>query len=623
MSQWPVTTCGPQLQSLDMAEPRDTARLVADTPTAKRSLSYTETDDHQFSREVNSHKLYRAGLSSGCCHFEDTHALRMIVAWMATVAVVVFVALVVEIITREEVVGTGDVVTDHPNCSLIALATLREGGNAVDAAVAAGLCLAVTVPDRAGLGGGGVMLVHQLRTNSSTIIDFQDVSPSGLPIQNYQSNFKISAAGRDSVGVPGLVAGLHHAHQQYGSQAVKVSCCSWNDLVRKTLPLLSLGFSPESWWDDIPLEKMGPQIKKFITERGYSNPNSENTVKMRETFGSLLDHDPVKSFYSGAVARRFQADTEGHLTRADMANYTVLERKALRVSVGDYDVITSPTPTSGPELIAVLNAIQRIIGNDSIQAFDTDNYVEKMRNVLENVHRQQRLLGDPVSDSVHQNDENYKPTGDRMENLISKENVAKWMSERSRRQAQLEGRGERLPAATVVTVMDQKDVYVSMILSLNSLFGSRMFSDGILLNNALNAFEAPVEGPSETSSNELYEGLRSLTRSAPVVAVNTAGACRTRIVTGGSLAEQVAQVLGPVLIGDYGDYKRILDESRLLVVDDSVQVQEKKSDDFLSKQDIPKKSAIYWSKINLLEKNQDTISGHSEAGGETWATLRS
>ena len=109
----------------------------------------------------------------GCCHWEDTHALRMIVAWMATVAVVVFVALVVEIITQDHLVETGDVVTDHPNCSQIALDILKEGGNAVDAAVAAGLCLSVTVPDRAGLGGGGVMMIHQLRSNTSTVIDFQ------------------------------------------------------------------------------------------------------------------------------------------------------------------------------------------------------------------------------------------------------------------------------------------------------------------------------------------------------------------------------------------------------------------------------------------------------------------
>ena len=97
----------------------------------------------------------------------------MIVAWMATVAVVVFVALVVEIITQDHLVETGDVVTDHPNCSQIALDILKEGGNAVDAAVAAGFCLSVTVPDRAGLGGGGVMMIHQLRSNTSTVIDFQ------------------------------------------------------------------------------------------------------------------------------------------------------------------------------------------------------------------------------------------------------------------------------------------------------------------------------------------------------------------------------------------------------------------------------------------------------------------
>ena len=83
-------------------------------------------------------------------------ALRMIVAWMATVAIVVFVALVVEIITTSHSVTVGDIVTDHPNCSQIGADVLRDGGNAVDAAVAAGLCLSVALPSRAGLGGGGI-----------------------------------------------------------------------------------------------------------------------------------------------------------------------------------------------------------------------------------------------------------------------------------------------------------------------------------------------------------------------------------------------------------------------------------------------------------------------------------
>ena len=94
-------------------------------------------------------------------------------AWMATVGIVVFVALVVEIITTTHTVRVGDVVTDHPNCSQIGIEILQDGGNAVDAAVAAGLCLTVTTPSRAGLGGGGVMLVHQLRNNKTVVIDFQ------------------------------------------------------------------------------------------------------------------------------------------------------------------------------------------------------------------------------------------------------------------------------------------------------------------------------------------------------------------------------------------------------------------------------------------------------------------
>ena len=422
--------------------------------------------------------------------------------------------------------------------------------------------------------------------------------------------------------MPGLVAGLHYAQHKYGSQAVKINCCGWNDLISRTVHLLSQGFSGEDWWGEhLQQANISPGLQQFIKAQGYSQKDSELNNKMQRTLSSLLGQgqDPLVSFYQGQMASVLSTETK--LSRSDLANYTVVERPALRGQVGEYDIITSPSPSSGPEMIAILNAIETIIGNNSLHGFDTKNYVEKLKNVLENVHQQQRLLGDPGADSLHQSEENYIKTADRMKNLISKENVGKWISERTRPQLQSDG-SSSLPSGTVVTVMDNQDIYVSMILSLNSPFGSQEVSKaGFLLNNALNGFEPPVQQPGDPSSNELYEGLRPLSRSAPVVAVNRVRACKTRIVMGG-MAELVAQVLGHVIVGNFWDHKRILDESRLLIVNNTVVVQEKSKQDFLSKQDIPKKSSLSWGKINMLEKNQDTVSGHSEGARDGWKTLK-
>merc|ERR1719510_780947 len=118
-------------------------------------------------------------------------------------------------------------------------------------------------------------MVHQLRSNTSTVIDFQAVSPSGLHIQDYQSNFQISQSGPESVGVPGLVAGLHYAQQKYGSQAVKINCCGWNDLISRTVHLLSEGFTGETWWaQHLQQANITPDLRKFIQARGYSQQDS-------------------------------------------------------------------------------------------------------------------------------------------------------------------------------------------------------------------------------------------------------------------------------------------------------------------------------------------------------------
>ena len=136
---------------------------------------------------------------------------------MATVAVVVLVALVVEIVSQEHVVTVGDVVTDHSSCSDIGKEILQLGGNSVDAAVAAALCLAVAVPHRVGLGGGGVMIVNDLRRNHTTVIDFLEMSPAKLDFRGYTDNPATVEHGPKSSGVPGFIAGLRYAHKKYGS----------------------------------------------------------------------------------------------------------------------------------------------------------------------------------------------------------------------------------------------------------------------------------------------------------------------------------------------------------------------------------------------------------------------
>jgi len=609
----------------------DTSKLVTNTPsTPKRSLSYTEP--YTFTSEVPL-KNYRAGLSKGCCHLEDTSALRMIVVWMATVAVVVFVALVVEIINQEHDVEVGDVITDHPNCSKIGAEILDLGGNAVDAAVAAGLCLTIAEPQSASLGGGGVMLIHHLRTNKTTVIDFQEVSPRDLPIQKYQDNPKIARFGKRSVAVPGVVAGLRYAHQNYGSHTIRRYCCGWGDLIKKTIQLVDHGFDmTEAWHKKFRTGyiKGNSKLEKFIHEGGYSKYNSTYMNMIKVTLDKLFAN-PERVFYTGQVGKKLVHDMAGHFNESDLANYEAVERESLSTKIGDYEVHTSPAPTSGPELLALLNAMEQMVtGGNNTETFDTPLYLDKMRNVMENVHIQQRLLGDPVADKKLDHDTNYINTNDRTQNLINKENVLKWASDRS--QGNHHETTDSFQSGTHLAVMDSKDVYVSMILSLNSPFGSGEFSQGFLLNNAMAGFDQSIlREPSggDISTNQFGEAKRPLSRAAPAVAINTESPCGTRIITGSVLAEISAQVLGPVLLSQGGDISRTIRDPKLIIVNNTVRAEGDFSRTLLKKIDETEAIPLLkrsFSPVNALEKTKDAVHGLSDPRSgrqdNKWQTLR-
>lgn len=127
------------------------------------------------------------------------------------------------------------VTSDNANCSLAGQYVLQEGGNAVDAAITTTFCLALTQPHITGIGGGGLMLIHSHRKNTSTVVDFREVAPQNARNDRYIQNPLSASLGRKSIGVPGFVKGLEHAFQKYGSQHYGLTCCSWTDLIRKAI----------------------------------------------------------------------------------------------------------------------------------------------------------------------------------------------------------------------------------------------------------------------------------------------------------------------------------------------------------------------------------------------------
>ena len=289
------------------------------------------------------------------------------------------------------------------------------------------------------------------------------------------------------------------------------------------MKLLEKGFQMEAGWaSGLDPAAVTPELRRFVEAGGYSRPGSGAKKEIVQTL-ELLYNDPVRNFYKGAVSRRMVADTQGHLSAGDLGGYTVVERAGLVGAVGGHQVITSPAPSAGPELLALLHTMETLVTgtNSSAGGFETSAYLAQLTSAMEAVHRQQRLLGDPASDLG--DGEQLPDTAARARLLASKQNVA----------AVLGGGGgadtggaapatDWLQAGTQVAVMDDKDVYVSLVLSLGGSLGSGQFSSGFLLNNALAGFDRGVLGPGPGRGGNMFrESARPLYRGAPVVTTNT------------------------------------------------------------------------------------------------------
>lgn len=381
----------------------------------------------------------------------------------------------------------GMVVSVSGPASEVGLETLKQGGNAVDAAVATAFALAVTWPEAGNIGGGGFMLVMPAGKQPECI-EYRETAPAAATERMFKPD-ETNLSHR-AVGTPGTVRGLALAHKLHGK-------LKWRQLVLPAVRLAEEGFTIDAATaeslNDVLKDKDSANFDQLRRVYGKHNPNepwrASDTLKQPELAATLrlIADDGPDAFYTGKIAEQIVAEMErggGVITRDDLARYEAKVRVPIHGTYRGYDVFGPPPPSSGGIcLVEMLNILERFelrkAGRDSPEAIHW--MIEAMRRAYRD---RAAHLGD--SDFV-----------DVPKHLTTKEYAAKLAAgiDSSRATASESLAGEIDLAAesnhtTHFSIVDADGMAVSNTYTLEESFGSRVVvrGAGFLLNNEMGDF---------------------------------------------------------------------------------------------------------------------------------------
>lgn len=261
----------------------------------------------------------------------------------------------------------GMVVSQNTIATKVGADILRQGGNAVDAAVATAFALAVTLPRAGNIGGDGFMMVHLAKTNETIFIDYRGVAPKAAKLETFvdadgKEVDDVASRGYRAPTVPGTVAGLFLAHQKYGR-------LPWKALVEPAYRLAADGvvLSPDeafvfSWGKQRLSESEAG--KQAFYKPGGALYRAGETLKQPDLAWSLrqIADKGADAFYRGEIAQRFAADMKAHgglITLEDLASYKAVIRQPLVGSYRGLTVMTSPPASAGgATLLEMLNILE-------------------------------------------------------------------------------------------------------------------------------------------------------------------------------------------------------------------------------------------------------------------------
>jgi gamma-glutamyltranspeptidase/glutathione hydrolase len=392
----------------------------------------------------------------------------------------------------------GAVATAEPHATEVGLAVLRDGGNAVDAAVAIALVLAVTHPQAGNLGGGGFFLIRMADGRTSAI-DFREKAPAAAAADMYVradgtvDNDKLQF-GCLAAGVPGSPAGLAFALQKYGTKPLAQLAAPAIRLARDGFPVDQ--FLAEDLRDARAQLARHPSTKAIFFRGEEPLPQGELLVQadLAATLERFAAEGPA-GFYGGVTAERIvqqmRADG-GRIALADLAAYAAVEREPIRGTYRGHEILGMPPPSSGG--IAVQQMLNLLEPYDlRALGFGGSRYLHLVTEVMRLAFADRsRWLGDPDFTTVP------------VEGLLSREYAARLREglrtdKKSPVRPGLPPGGKESDDTTHFSVVDAAGNVVACTTTINSTFGSMcvVAGAGFLLNNEMDDFAAQPGTPNQ------------------------------------------------------------------------------------------------------------------------------
>ncbi len=430
--------------------------------------------------------------------------------------------------------------------ALAAQQVLREGGNAVDAAVATAFALAVTYPEAGNLGGGGFMTVYM--DGKPYFLDYRETAPAGASAGMYltasgEPDPKASLVGNLAVGVPGTVRGMAQAHRRFGK-------LSWKQDLAPAIAYARGGF------------RVTPQLmgivegsKAGLAGTGFAAWSAQlkagqlfRQPQLAATLQRIADQGD-DGFYKGVTADRIVAQMDrgpvkGLITHADLEGYKAVWREPVQGDWHGFTLVTAPPPSSGG--IALLQMLGMKADAAPLfrgQALNSAQYLHLTSEIEKRVFADRAsYLGDPDSVQVP------------VAALTDPAYVARRAREIDPAKPSPTGAvqpGLEKPQTTHFSVVDRWGNAVSNTYTLNGWFGSGVVVEGagFLLNDEMDDFSAKPGAPNQFgvvggTANAIAPGKRPLSSMTPTILLKDGRVAMVIGTPGGSrIFTSVFQVL--------------------------------------------------------------------------------